>query len=475
MYLSLFAATLLAAPQSLTLAEAQELAAKHNRDVQVAQERLGRAGALSKKAWSLLLPTVTATGSVVRNNQEISLPVGLPEDLRPLFESLGQPFPEPQVIEIQTQYQKNINANLTWPLLNGRAVPLIQNVQAGEDVAGLALRQVEVTVAYATALAYYNTLSAQRQVEIRQRALENRKAHLTLDQARAGVGEATEVQVLRSEVEVATAEQQLIQAENARRVADRALAVLIGLVGEDGTVPELATTRPPPEPVPQGDLVAQAHAERLDLRSQSVLLEIAERQRLETWMRFLPVLAATANWRWSDVTGFSGEHTSWQVGLLLSWNVFEGGFTYFELEERQHDINIAAITLTKGREDAAREVVEARLNFASAEAAHRVAQRAVVLAQRTAQLVDAQYRHGAASQLDVLDASRTLADAETNEALAQLTSDVTRLTLAQTLISPALEATPLAAPTLAPAALPASAPSLPAAAGAAGAAGVPGL
>jgi outer membrane protein TolC len=422
-----------AAPaELLSLAEAQRLALTNNLDLRIAHERLGRAQVLSKKAWALFLPVLSASAQQVRNNTAVEL--DFIQAFQPLADSFGVDLPPSEPAVIQREYQKSASLNATWPLFNGRAVPLLFNAYDNVEVAELTYKQTQEAMRHATALSYFNVVNAHRQVEIRERSLANKREHLKLERARLAAGDATPLTALRSEVEVATDEQALIQAENAARTATRALATLIDWLEDDGSVRPFSVTRPEP-PAPPGDgLLDRAYSQRLDLKTRTLELDIAERAKTETWMKFAPTLSGTGTYRWSEAAGFSGENTTWQVGLVLSWTFFEGGLTFWELDERQHDINAAALTIEKTRRDIARDVAEARLNLESATASHRAAARRVELARRTATLVDAQYQVGAATQLDVLDAGRSLADAETAEALAQLSVDVARLGLEQTLI-----------------------------------------
>ncbi|MEE8408035.1 MAG: TolC family protein [Myxococcota bacterium] len=421
----------------LTLDEAKQLARDNNVDIQIARERMLRASILSSKAWALLLPTISANTGITRFDKEIVLPFGLPEDLRPLFQSLGQPFPPPVNVTIQQQYQSNASARFAWVLLNGRSIPLIQNAYTSVEVAELSYDQAETALQFGTSLSYYAVLNAQEQAIIRRRALDMAREHMKLARAKVELGEATRVVSLRSEVEVAIAEQLVIQAENAARIARRGLATLIGKVDANGRSPNFRVTRPADgTAAPSGNLVEQAVTERLDLKSRHLELEMAERSKTESWMKFLPQLISTGSYRWSDVEGFSGEHTNWQLGLALHWTLFEGGLTYWELQERGHDINTAALMIEKTRRDIAQQVHDTRVDLESSRANQVAATRRVDLARKTAELVQAQFEVGAATQLDLLDANRVQADAETADALAQLGVDLARLSLEQVLLIP---------------------------------------
>ncbi len=423
--------------QVLTLAQARSLAQSANVDLAIARERVAKAHVLASQAWTVLAPVVTASGAGVRNNTAAKFAAGLPLELKPVFDSLGVPFPRPQIITVQELYQVQASANLNWPLVNGRAIPLIKNAKASAQLADVNYEQTEATLLYAASLAYFNVIAAERQVDIEQRALASSKEHLRVAKARRDVGEATELEVLRAEVEVATDEQRLIQVSNAAQISKRSLAVLIGWLDENGQVREFSVERPElAAPDEEEDLLSLAYQRRLDLKARHLELGIAHRSKTDSWLKFLPTLAGTGNVRWTNATGFTGQKTSWQLGIALQWTLFEGGRTLFELQERQHDINVSMLAINKTRQDIAKQVGEARLNLKSAEASLEVASRRVQLAERTVSLVEVQYEAGVATQLEVLDAQRAFANAETAQALAELSDDIALLTLQQTLIAP---------------------------------------
>lgn len=436
-----------AAPEAggplLTMQDALDRAREQNLDLQIGQERLARASVLSKKAWAFVLPVLRTRAAINRNDQEIVVPFGLPEELRPLFESTGIPFPPPQNVEIQKLTQRSASATLSWTLLNGRSIPLIQNAYDGVDVARLTYAQMERLILDAVARSYYNVLTTTKQIEIRNRAIDNAQHHMDLAAARREIGETTDVQVLRAEVQVATEEQELVRAENADRIARLSLATLLNLVDETGQPQPFSLVRPPdPQAANNTDPITLAYDERLDLAQRGIELRMAERAKLETWLKFMPAVVGTGFWQWTDSSGFAGDNTTWQLGLALEWTLFEGGLTYWELEEREHEIRAARLMVDKARKDVAREVREALINLDSARANLVAAQRRVQLARKTAELMQAQYELGAATELEALDANQALGDAETAESLGQLLVDLAGITVERVIDAPATVAMP---------------------------------
>ena len=291
----------------------------------------------------------------------------------------------------------------------------------------------ERSLATATTVSYYAALGAQRQVEVRQRALEVARHHQRLAHARVELGDAFEVEALRAETAVATQEQALLQVQNAERLAVLALQVLIGDIDAKATnasdeVPVVTLRRPlaasSASDRDPGSTLEHAIASRLDLKQRRLQVSMASNVRGEAWTRFLPALVASGIYSWSNVEGFTGDNVNWNLSLALRWTVFEGGRSYWTLQQTEYDLNAAVLMVDKTRQDIARQVREAELNLESARAGLAIAAKRVALARKTGEMIRAQYEVGLATQLDLLDADRMLADSETAEGLAQFQVDV---------------------------------------------------
>lgn len=422
--LAVFYGTLITNPEPklLTLDAALEETRRNNWDLHIARERLASASVLSKQAWSLFLPVLSAQYNYTVFNQEVVVPFN------------------GQSIVIQQRTQQDASLNMDWILINGRSIPLFLNAGDQVDAARFNYAEFEAALMNATTIAYYNVLNADRQVKIRKRAFDVAKANFERAQARVEVGEATQLESLRAEAEMASTEQDWIQAQNSQRIIRYALAVILGRATDSGTYSTFEVERPERAERTSGiDLFTLAMKERLDLKQRQLELRIAERSKIETWTKFLPELVATGNYRWNEVAGFQGNQVTWQAGLSARWTFFEGGIDYWELEQRSADIRAAQGELARTRQRIAQQIADARNDLESSVAALNASKRRLRSALRSAELATAQYELGAATQLDVLEANRSAADAAASEALAELAADVARINLRSLVTAPPLQ------------------------------------
>ena len=422
----LLATSLLAPPPTvpITLDDALTRARTNNLDIRIATERLEEGRLLSKKAWGVLLPSASAALTWTLNDKAIEIPFFVPNQ------------PEPVMVTLQQKTQLGANVRVNWPLLNGRSIPLLQNAYSQVEYGEVSFLLMTRAIQRATILSYYNVVAAQRQVEIATRNLESARHHETKAKERVALGQVPALESVRAESTVAAAEQSLVSGQGALRMTRLALAVIMGEGGDDQEPPTYEATLPPePEEAPPPDLES-AHSQRLELRQSRLRLEMAERSVTETWMKFLPMVLATGTWMWSDTEGFSGRNTQWNLGLTLQWNFFEGGLTFWETFEREHQEKAAALEIEKTRQTVGRQVREAQVTLESSQARIAVAHKRVELAARAHEMIEAQYEAGLATQLDLLDAQRAQADAETAQNLAELELRMSKLELAHALGEP---------------------------------------
>ncbi len=422
----------------LSIEEAVEYTKSNNASLQTGQLRLSAAHMFTKQAWSYLLPTLNAQGGWIHNDKEVVVPLGLPPQLKPLFDGAGLDFPPAQNIVIQEQEQFQASLRFDWVLLSGRSIPLIKYAYRGADKAEAGYALLEATMVTATMFAYHNVVGGQEQVRIRERSLKSAQRHFRLAEARFELGSAQEVEKLRAEVEVASAEQTLQLARNGLRKGKLALATLMGIVNQDGTFPEFrvqvsSKTGMTMEP---DNRLTLALSERFDLKEAHYNAVMAGYLTTETWMRFLPQLLATGQWRWLNAKGFRNENTAWNVGLMLQWELFSGGDTYFGWKKLQITEAAAKSAVNEMQVKIRQQVREAEIVFDSAKASVVLARRRMELAERSAVLIDAQYEVGAVTQLEVLDAHRGRDDADTAAVLAQLEVDVAAVALERVVFSP---------------------------------------
>lgn len=392
--------------RKLSLEEALELAMRTHPQLQTQDAELELAEVSVGRAWSELYPRVSGTAGL---------------ELTPGDVVSGESI-------IQRRIQQRATGNLRWILADASRILAIDTAGQRRRARGRCRDEARLSLRVAVKLAYFEALYADRQVEVRSRALELAQVHRDKVGVRRELGEATEVEVLKAEVEIADAEQQLIGVRNQVELSRIGLAILVGLVGADGVVPPLVLERPRSASTSEtGGAVARALEHRPDLERRRIELDAARQAELGAWLAWLPRLVGTGQVTWSDVPGFLGTNVQWQLGVGLEMELFDAGLRLRETEAQAQAVRIAAARLEQDRRQVVEQVLRARATLRAKEAELKTARHRSALAERTASMVAAKYEGGFSSQLEWLDAQERLFSARVSEVLTELEVDRARI------------------------------------------------
>jgi outer membrane protein TolC len=398
---------------TLTLDEALQTAQAKNLDLKISRERLDQSKELSWKAWSGYLPQVTAGASFTHNN--------FSDSVIPANPAFGNA--EPIVVAKQDQTAAQIKA--TQPIFAPQAWFGIASASAGERLAEANTESIRRDTLFGVAQAYYGAASRKQVVAIQERQLAIALRHEKDARVRFDAGTTPKVTLLRAEIDRSRAEQDLKRAQNDYVSSRVALATLL-----DRQDTRFEVTVPPPPQLPQGDtdaLVGMATRDRPDIRAADEQVSVSERDRNGVVARYLPTLGAFGQYQYSNLAGFTGDTTTWAIGLQASWNILDGFLRESDLRERQSRVREAQVARVNVASKARQEVEQAQLDLDSAVANREKAKEQLSLAQENQRLVDVNYRAGAATYLEVSDANTSLLQAELTQISESLDADLAAL------------------------------------------------
>jgi outer membrane protein TolC len=171
----------------------------------------------------------------------------------------------------------------------------------------------------------------------------------------------------------------------------------------------------PGEPALPGDLSsleAQSLRDRPDVKSAREAEASARGARFGTAGKYLPSVGAFGRWQIANVAGFTGDNSSWAVGLAANWNILDGGLREAELREANAKIAETEAQRKGAEARAVLEVKQATLDLQSAKANAQKASETRELARENQRLIDVSYAAGAATALEQADAQTALSSAE---------------------------------------------------------------
>ena len=415
------AASLPARAERLSLDQAYRLAIRHNPNIAMLRERVAQAEAARHRAWSALKPSASFQGSYTHNDQEIVI------DFSGMFPAGITPpsgFPSRSVYQLQDQFAFTVGASL--PIFRGPAYPRLSAARTGIEVARLREVRSQQEFLLRVAQAYYQVVSREDAVKALETKLGVDRKHLTVARTRLEVGQAPRSEVLRADLVATQDEQTLLAQRNGVEAARRALAILIG-------VPDRPQVERPAEPaapsLSESEMVATAQTARLDLKAADLSIRVARKSVEAVWMSFLPSLDLSWAYRWTEAQGFATNQGMWNLMASLNVPIYDAGLRYADLRDARSRLIEAREQQRALNLDIETEVVRLRSDLASAVAGVVSARKAVTLAHTTLEDMEASFQVGAATQLDVLDASQRLLDAELQLTSSLSNRDLSRLAI----------------------------------------------
>ena len=202
----------------------------------------------------------------------------------------------------------------------------------GLNAADLTLENTKQAVKLTTTQAYYQLLEYRNLIEVSQEAVDTLQEHLNNVNAQYRVGTVAKSDVLASEVQLADAQQSLVNAQNNYDVAMATLNNIIGLPS-DTLLNVKDSLQYTPYDLDLDDCTVYA----LDNRPDGIVADYEVEQAKES------VEIAKAGYR-PDVNAalsktISGDNEfdndrgdQWTAGFSASWNIFDNGVTHSGIE-----------------------------------------------------------------------------------------------------------------------------------------------
>ena len=347
-----------------------------------------------------------------------------------IFAPTGNPLEPVERVVVFPNIQDNwrVRAGVVLPLYTGgRLGDQVQAAEQGRTAAGEDLRAGRADLVLETKTAYWSLVTARESARVLQESIGTYDAHLADARNRERFGMAARNEVLAVQVERDRVELEALRAEAAAETAEANLHRLLDL-------PPL-TRLSPAEPlealaVPRPDveaLVAEAQAGRAERKALVARTALAEAVTgVERGAR-LPQVALTGSYTYANpnrdiVPPTSDWADTWDVGVGVSWSVFDGGRRSANEARAQAQADAARQQLRELDRFIRLEVTQRSLELRTAEARLGVAERSVVSAAESRRVAADRYREGVIPSSELLDAELALERAALarTEALAAL-------------------------------------------------------
>ena len=314
-----------------------------------------------------------------------------------------------------TYYNKFDNlVALTLPVYSGGKLEnQIDAAQSNLTIADLNRQATKQQLKLSATTAYFDVLHYRKVVQVSTESVDDLCLHLKNVQAQFVAGMVAKSNVLYSQVQLATAQDSLIRAQNNYQNALVSLNYVIGLAADS----ELIQQENFPyeqNSLEMEDCVEQALTNRPEITEYQAKIAIAQYNVNIARSGNLPTVSLKGTQDWYDQDLPGSKNSNWMLSLTTSLNLFDSGITQSEIKQAQYELATANEQDRQARDAIALEVRQAYHSMGEAEKRIATNKLAVEQATEDYQIAEYGYRVGVSTNLDVIDAELALTQAKTN-------------------------------------------------------------
>jgi HAE1 family hydrophobic/amphiphilic exporter-1 len=403
--LAVLTAALPVAAEPLSRAQAVARALEANPDIRRSLADRDGLNGRAKQARADALPEVNVFGSFLRYQDPGFLNSPTIDQFPPEFFQLFRPIPT-------NLWDGSVSVRQTlWSFSLGKALRAARYaIHLGDEN----VRRAHQDVAFRAIVTYNAYLVALERVKVAQTTVRQKETQLEMASNRRQAGAATELEVLRFEVDLANARTDLLRLEGAAELARGDLnAVMVRPTG--APIEPTDTLEFREVEASQSAVVEEATANRPEIKAVDWTERIYDEAIGIAGADARPRLDFNGGFGWTvrkTEHFFEPNYRKWAAQFTLKIPVFDGWRTAGKVAQARADrarVGQDRVALATQIDVEAKTAVD-RLRVA--RSIFQAAELNVTQARKALEMTEANYRLGAATTLDVLNAQAALAQAE---------------------------------------------------------------
>jgi outer membrane protein len=385
-----------------TLQQSISLALENSYKIKARDERIAQTNDILKQSRADFLPKV---GIDYSYNYFSEVPVSR-------YTLLGSQVEIP----VGTQNNWRWGTFVRQPIFTGFA--LLSNYRLSElgiDQSQLEMDQEKLDLVLRVKQAYFDILGADKAGEVAQTTVESLSQTVKVARSFFDVGMIPVNDVLKAEVELASAQQSLVRAKNAAQTTRATFnTVLVRPVNDPVEVEDILVFKPELGEYDAYVKIALENRPEIKLLDNS-LLQSDQQIRLAK-SKYYPEIGVTYTYlKQGDTASLSGspfvDANSWEVMAVANWTFFEWGKTYYTVKEKE-SLKRQILQTKSDVEDGIRlQVKQAMLDLDSSASNIPVTQKGIESGEENLRVNAERYKAQVSTITDLLDAQTLLARA----------------------------------------------------------------
>lgn len=393
----------------LSLDRAIELALINNEDIHIAASSLDKARGQKKEAYASALPHIDFYAGYTRNI------------LRPVLFFSDPDAGETIQIEIGEENDYSMNVSMSQVLFAfGRVGGAIKAAQYFVESAEQSVEATRRGTKLSVQAAYYQAVLAEEALNISRLSLQQAQKHFEETRKKMRMQVASRFDSIRAEVQVKNREPEVLQAENAVKIA---LMNLKRIVGIERNIPVVLTDELHYEAASYSieQAIEEAYQTRPDIAALQLQVMMTEKIHHVMKRNNFPYLSLFGNYSlqgqqsgqlFPDRNRFA---SSLGAGVSLTFPLFDGFANRGRVAQAQADVSAARYTLKKAKKNVALQIQEL-FDLLRAEDENLKSQAATVaMAEEAYRLALVRFTNGLSTSLELEDTELALTSARLNQ------------------------------------------------------------
>jgi len=393
-----------------TLESAIREALKKNYQVKIKKEQVDEARHVKNQARADFFPKLSTNYSYTRLDEAT---------VNPAIPITGIPGAAIPARAVNTEDNYQWRTSVRQPVFTGFALlSTYELTKLGIDRSEWELEQEKLNLVLTVKDSYFNILRADIAVNVVRQEMDALESHLEVARNFYEVGIIPINDLLKAEVELANATQNLVRAQNSAR---NVRAFFNNILARPTNLPVGVEDISAYHPVVFNleGAMDKALLHRPEMKLVNIALLQADQQIRLAASRYYPEVSVFADYiKEGDTLGVSGsdfhDDERWQAGGLLTWTFWEWGKTKSAVRERMSEKLQLLETRESIRQNINLELIQAGLELDQADKNIPTTRKAVEQAEENLRVTQERYKAQVTTTTEVLDAQALLTRARTN-------------------------------------------------------------